>query len=114
MTMKQITAHLRYLRISPRKVRLCADVMRGKTVKDADLQLRALRKGGAEPLRKLLRSATANAKHNFSITDTDALVVSSIRVDKGPTLKRFMPRARGSAAPIRKRMSHISLVLEQR
>jgi large subunit ribosomal protein L22 len=112
--MPEIKAHLRYLRISPRKVRLCAEVMRGKSVKDAGLQLRALHKGGAEPLHKLLRSAVANAKHNFNITDTEALVVKSVRVDKGPTLKRSMPRARGSAAPIRKRMSHISLVLDQK
>ncbi len=112
--MTEITAHLRFLRISPRKVRLCADVIRGKTAKQAELQLRALRKGGAEPLVKLLRSAVANAKHNFNITDPETLMVKSIRVDKGPTLKRSMPRARGSAAPIRKRMSHISLVLDQK
>ncbi len=112
--MPEIKAHLRFLRISPRKVRLCAEVMRGKTAKEAELQLRTLRKGGAEPLAKLLHSAMANAKHNFNITDAEELVVTSIRVDKGPTLKRSMPRARGSAAPIRKRMSHISLVLEQK
>lgn len=84
--------------------------MKGKSVKKADAQLKFTQKDAALPLRKLLQSAMANAKHNFNI-DPDQLIVKSVRVDQGPTLKRFMPRARGMASPIHKRTSHITLIL---
>lgn len=110
--MSEIKAHLRYLRMAPRKVRVMADVMKGKSVKTADAQLKFTSKSAAIPLRKLLRSAAANAKHNFNI-DSDQLVVQTVRVDQGPTLKRSMPRARGMASPIHKRTSHITLILTE-
>lgn len=109
--MSEIKAQLRYLRMSPRKVRVTAGLMKGKSAKNAETQLKFLRKNASLPLRKLLQSAMANAKHNFNI-DPEQLVVKSVRVDQGPTLKRSMPRARGMASPIHKRMSHITLVLE--
>lgn len=108
--MKEIKAHLRYLRMAPRKVRLVTQSIRGKRAKNAEIQLCFTQKAAALPVLKLLRSAMANAKHNFQI-DVDRLMVRSIRVDGGPTLKRFMPRARGMASSIRKRTSHITLVL---
>ena len=109
--MAEIKANLKYLKISPRKVRLVADLMRGKSVEEAEAVLHFLKKRASEPLRKLLKSATANAKHNFNV-ERENLAIKSIRVDQGPTLKRFMPRARGTAASIKKRSSHVSLILE--
>lgn len=111
--MTEIKANLNYLRVSPRKVRLVADLMRGKSVVEAEAVLHFLKKRASEPLRKLLKSAAANAKHNFNV-EKENLSVKSIRVDQGPTLKRFMPRARGTAASIKKRSSHVSLILEQK
>lgn len=110
--MVEVKAQLRYLRMAPRKVRLVTRAIQGKPLKDAIVMLRFLAKGAARPVRKLLRSAEANAKHNFRL-DSDTLMVHSIRVDQGPVLKRFMPRARGMASPIRKRMSHITLILSE-
>jgi len=110
MTMKDIIAHLRHLHIAPRKTRRVAQALRGKSVKQAETQLRFMNKAAALPLLKLLRSAMANAKHNFQL-DTDRLAVRSVRVDGGPALKRFVPRSRGMANPIRKRSSHITLIL---
>lgn len=110
--MKEIKAQLNYLRMAPRKVRLVADAIKGKSANVADTQLKFLEKAAAVPVRKLLRSAMANAKHNFDIA-SDRLMVKTVRVDKGPTLKRFMPRARGMASSIHKHMSHIILVLAE-
>ncbi|OGF74476.1 50S ribosomal protein L22 [Candidatus Giovannonibacteria bacterium RIFCSPHIGHO2_02_FULL_46_20] len=111
--MKEIIARLQYLHIAPRKARLVAHTIRGKSVALAEARLRFAHKGAAVPLLKLLRSAIANAKHNFQL-DADRLVVQSVRVDSGTVLKRFMPRARGTASPIRKRTSHITLVLMEK
>ena len=108
--MKQIKAHLNYLRISPRKVRLVSDLIKGKTTKDAESILRGTTKRTALPIRKLLNSAIANAKQNFHI-EKDYLFVKNILVNKGPTLKRSLPRARGMATPINKRSSHITIIL---
>ena len=108
--MTEVKAQLKYLRASARKVRQVADLIRGKSVKHAGEILTFAAKAPRLPLQKLLRSARANAKHNFGL-DAETLVVKEIRVDEGPTLKRFMPRAFGRAAPIRKRMSHITLIL---
>ena len=108
----KITAELNNLRMSPRKVRLVADAVRGKGYRDAERTLRLLARRAAGPLEKLLRSAAANAKQNFEITDQNSLVISELRVDSGETLQRRRARARGRAFPIRKRTSRVVLVLE--
>lgn len=105
-------ASLTNYRQSPRKVRLIADLISGKSVERADTELMFLTKRGALPFRKLLQSAVANAKTNFDV-DAKNLIVSSVRVDKGVVLKRMMPRARGSASRIHKRTSHIVLTLKE-
>jgi len=109
---KKITAKLSYLRMGPRKVRLVADLVKGKKLEKALEILMVTNKSAAKPMLKLLQSATANAKHNFSL-DASALRVKSILVDGGPMLKRWMPRAHGSASPILKRTSHIWVELEK-
>lgn len=105
-----VHARLRFLRMSPRKVRLVVDVIRGTSVPVAVTNLQFLRKDAARPVLKLLQSAMANAEHNFKL-DPSKLRVKSVMADGGPTLKRWRPRAFGRAAPIRKRTTHISLVL---
>ncbi|MBI2443747.1 MAG: 50S ribosomal protein L22 [Candidatus Magasanikbacteria bacterium] len=111
--MTLVDAQLRYYRQSPRKVRLVADLIRGKTVARAIAALTHLNKRAARPLLKLLNSAVANAQHNFKL-DPDTLVVRAITVDGGPVLKRWTPRAHGRATPIRERTSHVKLVLAPR
>lgn len=108
-----ITAKLSNLRISPRKVRLVAGLIRGKKVSDAKNQLVFLTKRSAEPILKLLNSAIANAKHNAKLNEEN-LTVSEIFVNGGPVLKRYMPRAFGRASTILKRTSHITIVLEEK
>lgn len=107
----KVSAKLSHLRMSPRKVRLVADLVRGLDAKEAETQLKFLTKRGAEPVLKLLNSAVANAQHNFDI-EKDNLFISEIQVNQGPTLKRWRARAMGRAAPVMKRTSHINLVLE--
>lgn len=107
-------AALNNYRQSPRKMRLVADAVKGKTVAEARAILSFLPKAATRPLRKLLESAVANAKENAHAAETDTLRVSDIRVDSGPTLKRSMPRARGTAYQIKKRTSRVSLVLGER
>ncbi len=109
--MKEIKAHLNYLRISPRKVRLVSDLVKGKSVKYAKNVLKNTAKHSSVFILKLLNSAVANAKHNFKIENNEELFIKNILVDKGPTLKRMLPRARGSASRINKRSSHITIVL---
>ncbi len=108
--MQEVKASLNYFRMSPRKVRLVADLMRGRKVSTAINALSVLNKRPALPLLKLLRSAVANAEHNFSIPAA-TLRVSSIMVNQGPSLKRFMPKAHGRATPVREPTCHINLVL---
>lgn len=108
-----VKAKLRYLRISPRKVRLVADLVRGLDVDEAEVYFKHLEKRAAVPLLKLLRSAIASAQHNFNL-DKGSLFISELRVDGGPTLKRYRARALGRAAEIRKRTSHVILALEER
>lgn len=108
---QEVRAQLNFLRIGPRKVRLVADLIRGRRVARALTTLMILNKKPAKPLLKLLKSAVANAKHNFSIPE-ETLKVASITVDGGPVLKRWMPKAHGRATPIRERTSHISIVLK--
>ncbi len=103
-------ALLKNYRQAPRKVRLVADHIRGKRATEARVLLSALPKRAALPIRKLLDSAIANAK-NMNGADAGSLYVKEIRVDAGPTLKRFMPRAFGRASAINKRSSHVSIVL---
>jgi large subunit ribosomal protein L22 len=106
-------ASLRFLRIAPRKVRLVADLVRGKSVEEALGTLRFAAKAASLPVKKLLESAVANAENNHGL-DIDTLWVREIAVSEGPTLKRFRPRAQGRAFPILKRTSHVSVVLEER
>lgn len=105
-----VVAKLRYLRVTPRKVRLVIDAIRGKSVAEADAMLSVIPKHASLPLRKLLASAVANAEHNFQLKKED-LMIKSIVADEGPKLKRFRPRAFGRAAEILKRSSHVTVIL---
>jgi len=107
-----VTAKLKYLRISPRKVRLVADLIRGKKIEEAQAILKFAKKRGTHPLFKLLNSAVANAKNNFQL-DPKNLYISKITVDEGQKYKRWMPRARGAAYEIQKKTSHITIVLAE-
>lgn len=102
-------AFLKNYRQSPRKVRLLADLVRGKKVDDALATLRFIDKRASGPFAKLIDSAVANAKQEGKTTDQ--LFVKSVAVDKGVVYKRSMPRARGSASRINKRNSHITVEL---
>jgi large subunit ribosomal protein L22 len=102
------------IRIAPRKVRLVVDTVRGKSVSQALNILAFMRKKAALPVQKLLKSAVANAAENHGVSDVDTLVIDRITVDEGPALKRFTPRARGRATPIRKRTSHVQIILRER
>lgn len=107
----EIVAKLNYLRIAPRKMRLLADLIRGKEAGKAKALLNFNLKRGALPLKKLLDSALANTRNNFQL-DPDNLFVSKITVDEGPKMKRWRARARGRAMRIEKNVSHITLILE--
>lgn len=109
----EVRAHLRYLRVAPRKVRLVINLVRGLPVDQAMTQLDFLPKGSSLPIKKLLASAIANAEHNFKL-DRQHLMVKSIVANEGPRLKRYRPRAFGRAAEILKRMTHVTVVLEDR
>lgn len=104
----------RYVRISPFKARLVADLIRGKSVEEALAVLRYTPKKASRFIIKLVRSAMANAEQNHDVEDVDSLFVSRIFVDAGPTAKRIMPRAMGRATRIRKRTSHITVELDMR
>ena len=105
-------ATLKYARISPQKMRLVADQIRGLSVDRALNILTFSNKKGADIVKKVLESAIANAEHNDG-ADIDELKVSSICVDQGPTLKRLRPRARGRADRIIKRMSHLTVTVAE-
>ena len=112
-----VTAKLRYLRIAPRKVRLVADLLRGKSVEEAQNILGFTQKKAALPILKLLKQGISNAKNNPPAggpMEEKNLYISKILVDEGPKLKRVRPRARGHADEIQKKTSHITLVLEER
>ena len=106
-------AYLKYARISPRKVKIVLDLIRGKDVGVAMGILKNTPKSASEYLIKLLKSAIANAEHNFNM-DVSRLYVSECFVCPGPTLKRIMPRAKGSADRIMKRTSHVTIVVKER
>ena len=100
-------------RQSPRKVRLLSGLVKGKSVEEALHLLRVLVKRAGTPIEKLIRSSAANAEKNFGM-DKKNLIVKSLRVDQGVTLKRIMPRARGSAFPIKKRSSNVVVILGEK
>jgi large subunit ribosomal protein L22 len=106
----EYSAKISFLRMAPRKVRSVGDLIKGLPVNEAEAQLMMQTRRPSKPMLKLLRSAVANAKNNKH-ADPQHLFVSSVRVDGGPMLKRMLPRARGSASPIQKKMSHVTLVL---
>ncbi len=99
--------------MAPRKVRSVADLVRGLSVHEAEAQLLNIRRRSAGPLLKLLRSAVADLKHNKHLNE-EKFYIESFRVDQGPMLKRSLPRARGMASPIQKKMSNVTLVLVEK
>ena len=103
----------RTVRIAPRKVRLVVDLIRGKQVGEAVAILHLTPKAASPVVEKVLKSAIANAEHNYEM-DVNNLVVSEVFVDEGPTLKRFRPRAQGRASAINKRTSHITIVVSEK
>jgi ribosomal protein L22 len=105
-----VRAKARFVRVAPRKARLIADQVRGMPVEEARTLLEFSSRGAARDLRRLLDSAAANAEANHDLV-ADELRISEIRVDEGPTLKRFRPRALGRATQIRKRTSHMTILL---
>ena len=109
---KRPRAIARYVRISSRKVRIVIDLIRGKSVREAEAILRYTPKAATEPVLKLLNSAVANAENNLEL-NRDDLYVAEVYANQGPTLMRFRARARGRASRIRKRTSHITIVLDQ-
>jgi large subunit ribosomal protein L22 len=108
----ETVARAKYIRISPQKVRLVADLIRGKKVEDALNLLMFTPKSSAPVIAKVLKSAIANAGQRQGV-DVDTLLVKSITVDEGPTMKRFRARAMGRGTRILKRMSHITIIVEE-
>ncbi len=108
----KVKAQAKYLRAAPRKVRQVADLIRGKHVKEALVMLSFLPNFGAKLIGKVLKSAVANAKNNYKLGE-DKLFVSEILIDGATPFKRVHPRARGSAFPILKRQSHITIYVEE-
>ena len=110
---KRPRAIARHIRISPSKARLVIDLIRGKRVNDALATLMYTPKAASPVVTKLLNSAIANAENNLEM-DRDELYVAEVYADPGPTLKRYVARSRGSASPILKRTSHITIVLDKK
>lgn len=106
-------AHLKYLRVSPRKVKILCDLIRGKDVKTASAYLMQTPKAASEPVLKLLRSAIANAENNNAM-DAEKLYVSTAVANPGPVLKRGMPRAKGRYNRILKRTTHITIGVSEK
>ena len=109
---QMVRATAKYVRVSPRKARLVADLVRGKSVPEARAILAFATRDAALPVGKVLNSAAANADNNHGLR-SDELVLAHVTVDPGPTIKRFRPRAKGSASPIMKRTCHITIGLAQ-
>ncbi|WP_243292388.1 50S ribosomal protein L22 [Bacillus sp. FJAT-47783] len=109
----QAKAVARTVRIAPRKARLVIDLIRGKQVGEAVAVLRHTPKAASPIIEKVLKSAVANAEHNYEM-DANNLVVTEAYVNEGPTLKRFRPRAMGRASQINKRTSHITIVVSEK
>lgn len=110
---KAVEASARGLHLAPRKMRLVTNLVKNMRASDAITQLQFTNKKGAPMIAKLIKSALANAENNFSLNAED-MFVKSITCDMGQTMKRYFPRARGSAFTIRRKMSHVTLVLEER
>ena len=110
---KEVKAFARYIRMSPRKIRLVADLVRNQNVADALEQLKYSSKNAAQPLAKLVNSAIANAVHNYGLKKED-LFIKTLTVDGGPVYKKMEPRAQGRGFLVRKRTSHINLILEEK
>jgi large subunit ribosomal protein L22 len=108
----EVKAKTKFIRISPRKIRLVVDIVRGMEVNKAISQLIFIKKEAKTVVMKLINSAIANATNNFNL-DKNNLFIKEIRVDEGATLKRWLPRAHGRATPLRKRTSHILLTLAE-
>lgn len=109
----EVKASLKFARVGDQKARIVADLVRGKMVNDAIRILTFDNKKPAQMIKKLVESAVANAEQK-QVIDVDNLYIKEILVDKGPFMKRYMPRAQGRASVIRKKSSHISLVLDER
>jgi len=110
---QEAKAIARFVRISPRRARAVIDLVRGKNLAEAKAILQFTKGKGAELIAKVLESAAANAEHNFEL-NRDALYVKEAFVDAGPVMKRMMPRAQGRADIIKKRSSHITVVVAER
>jgi large subunit ribosomal protein L22 len=108
----EVRAKLSYARITPRKLRLVANLVKGLPVEKAHFQLDFCQKKGAKIVKSVLTSAIANAKEKGGI-DVDNLFVKSVFVDDGPIMKRFIPRSMGRANRVLKKMSHLTLVLDE-
>ena len=113
MEKKEAKAYLRYVRISPRKIQIVCDLIRGKDVGTAMAILMQTPKAASEPLIKLLKSAVANAENNFSV-DTGKLYVSEVYATGGPILKRMIPASKGRGYRINKRTSHVTLAVAEK
>ena len=111
--MEEAKAYVKYVRISPRKLRIVINLIRGKAVNEAFAILKHTPKVGSEVIEKVLHSAVANAEHNYDM-NVDNLIVSSAFVDQGPTLKRVHPRSRGQAFKILKRSSHVTVAVAEK
>jgi large subunit ribosomal protein L22 len=112
--MAEAKAVARFVRVPAQKARLVADLIRGQNVNTALVQVQASRRYAARILEKVLKSAMANATQNHGVRDVDRLVVAQASVDEGPSMKRIQPRAMGRAFRIRKRTSHITIVVRER
>ena len=108
----EVKARAKFIRTSPRKARMVTDLIRGKGVEEALNILGFTKKASAKVIAKLLKSAVADADQMKNL-NVDTLFIKQITVDQGPTMKRYRPRAMGRATMIRKRMSHITVVLEE-
>ncbi len=106
-------AAARFIRISPRKIRLIMDQVRGKRAEEALNMLAFAPQKGARILNKLIQSAVSNAEQDTNV-DVDALYIKRIYADEGPTIKRWRPRAQGRATRIRKRTSHLTVILDEK
>lgn len=110
-TVNTARATARFVRVAPMKARRVIDTIRGKSVEDALAILKYAPQAASEPVSKVVASAAANAENNFGL-DPNTLVVSEAYADEGPTMRRFRPRAQGRAFTVRKRTSHITVVVE--
>lgn len=111
--MSEARAVAKHIRISPRKVRYVVDLIRGKKISEALAILKFTPKRAATAIEKVVKSAAANAEHNLEL-NKDALVIAEVFVDQGPALKRYNPRAMGRADLIKRRTSHITVVVREK